>query len=309
MKLFKPRFWDNENTSIIALLLLPISIIIQLIVRVKLFSKPKKFNIPVICVGNIYLGGTGKTPLSIKISDIFKKLNVKNAIIKKYHSNQKDEFKLIKSKSNNLFFGSSRVLATKKAINENYKLAILDDGFQDNSIFKNLNILCFNERQLLGNGYTIPSGPLRENISSIKRSNIILVNGKKNKKFEKKINSISRKIKIFYSYYEPININKFKNKKILAFAGIGNPENFFSLLKKYKLNVKEKIAYPDHYLYSKNEIKELIKKAKKNKLILLTTEKDHFRIKHLGFREIGTLSIRIVIVKEREFVKELKKIL
>jgi tetraacyldisaccharide 4'-kinase len=172
-----------------------------------------------------------------------------------------------------------------------------------------LNILCFNERQLLGNGYTIPSGPLRENISSIKRSNIILVNGKKNKKFEKKINSISRKIKIFYSYYEPININKFKNKKILAFAGIGNPENFFSLLKKYKLNVKEKIAYPDHYLYTKNEMKELIKKAKKNKLILLTTEKDHFRIKHLGFREIGTLSIRIVIVKEREFVKELKKIL
>ena len=56
-------------------------------------------------------------------------------------------------------------------------------------------------------------------------------------------------------------------------------------------------------------MKELIKKAKKNKLILLTTEKDHFRIKHLGFREIGTLSIRIVIVKEREFVKELKKIL
>jgi|TARA_B100000767_G_C19757851_1_gene533834 tetraacyldisaccharide 4'-kinase len=309
MKLLKPKFWENNNTSILALILLPISIIIQLIMQIKMFSNSKKFNIPVICVGNIYLGGTGKTPLSIKISNIFKKLKVKNAIIKKYHPNQQDEIRLIKNKSNNLFVASTRAIAVKKAVSKNFKLAILDDGFQDNSLFKNLNILCFNENQLLGNGYTIPSGPLRENINSVKRSDIIVINGKKNKEFEKKLNLISKKFKIFYSYYKPINIKKFKNKKILAFAGIGNPENFFSLLKKYKLNVKAKIAYPDHYLYSKNELDALIKKAKKNKLSLLTTEKDYFRIKHLGFSKIDTLSIGVEIVKERDFIKELTKIL
>ena len=306
MKILKPKFWESNNINIIPLILLPITIIIQLIIKIKKFSRVKKFTIPVVCVGNIYLGGTGKTPLSIKISNIFKKLKIKNAIIKKYHSDHKDEFELIKKKTNNLLIGSSRILAINKAINKKFKLAIMDDGFQDTSVHKDLNILCFNERQLIGNGYTIPSGPLRERLSSIKKSNIILINGKTNKKFEKKIKKISKDIKIFYSNYNLLNIKKFKNKNILAFAGIGNPENFFYLLKKYKFNIKEKIAYPDHYPYSKSEISYLIKRAKKNKLILLTTEKDYFRIKYLGLKGVNFIPIELEIKNEKKFINELK---
>ena len=88
--------------------------------------------------------------------------------------------------------------AVESLINNNNDIAILDDGFQDFSINKNLNLLCFNNEQLIGNGWTLPAGPLRENLSSLKRVNIILINGKKNLEFEKKVFKFSNKIKIFY---------------------------------------------------------------------------------------------------------------
>ena len=116
-------------------------------------------------------------------------------------------------------------------------MAILDDGFQDYSIKKNLNILCFNSNQLIGNGMTLPAGPLRESINAVKKTQIVLINGSKNKLFEDKILSISNKVKIFYSKYLPENIEEFKNKNLLAFAGIGNPSNFFKLLSDNNLSI------------------------------------------------------------------------
>ena len=142
-------------------------------------------------------------------------------------------------------------------------MAILDDGFQDYSIYKNLNILCFHGNQLIGNGFIFPSGPLRESFNSIKRAQIIVINGKKNEEFEEKILQISKNIQIFYSSYSLLNIDQFKNKKILAFAGIGNPINFFSLLK-LNLNLKKTLSYPDHFEFKKEELAKIIKYARDN---------------------------------------------
>ena len=122
----------------------------------------------------------------------------------------------------------------------NFDLAILDDGFQDKSIKKNFNILCFNSNQLIGNGLVFPSGPLREGLSSIKRANVVVINGKKDNSFEKKINNVSKNIEIFYSNYEPINIKEFQRKRIFAFAGIGNPENFFKMLVENDIDLQKK---------------------------------------------------------------------
>ena len=77
-------------------------------------------------------------------------------------------------------------MAIRDAIDNGFDCVVLDDGFQDSSIIKDLNILCFNEKQLIGNGMTLPSGPLREPFSSVKRSQIVVINGKKNDQFEKK---------------------------------------------------------------------------------------------------------------------------
>ena len=305
MKILKPKFW-NEKNNLISLLLLPISFFLQLLIIIKRKMTFKhSFKIPIICIGNIYIGGTGKTPLAIKIAQELKKHNKKPAIIKKYYSNHVDEHNLINNNLDCLFLDKQRSKAINNAEKEHCDIAILDDGFQDHSIKKNLNILCFNSNQLFGNGMTLPSGPLRENINSIKRTQIVLINGNKNELFEKKILSISNKVKIFYSKYLPTNIEEFKNKKLFAFAGIGNPINFFKLLDENNLNIQKKIPFPDHYEFSKSEIQEMIDESLKNEFELVTTEKDYFRIKNYGFKYIKFVKLKLVIFEKDKLINQI----
>jgi len=305
MKILKPKFWDTKN-SLIGLFLLPLSIFFQILIILKNKTITRKKNsIPVICVGNIYIGGTGKTPLSIEIVKILETLNKKTAIVKKSYKEHEDEFKLIESNQITLFKNSSRYRAINEAIKKNIDCVVLDDGFQDFSISKDLNIICFNEKQLLGNGMTIPSGPLREPISSLKRCQIIMINGKSNLEFEKKIRDVSKNVSIYYTNYLPTNIEHLKNKNLLAFAGIGNPENFFDLLEINNLKVKKKISFPDHYKYSLRELNKLIDFSLKNNLKLITTEKDFLRIKHFGLSNIEYLKIKIEIFDKDDFKEKI----
>ena len=307
MKIFKPKFWSKKN-SLISFFLLPFSLFFQLLIILKnSITKKEKFSLKVICIGNIYLGGTGKTPLAIEIIKILEKLNKKAALVKKSYTNHLDEFKLIQSKGVTLFKALSREVAIKNAVKDGFEYVVLDDGFQDFSINKNLNIVCFNEKQLDGNGMTLPSGPLREPISSLRRCQIVVINGSQNLEFEKKIKNISNNISIYYSRYHPTNIEKFKNKNLLAFAGIGNPENFFHLLKKNNLNIIKKVSFPDHYKYSLKELNNLINFSTQNDLKLVTTEKDFFRIKHLHLSQIEYLNVRLEISNKDTLEKEINK--
>ena len=308
MKIFKPHFWKKKY-SILSIILLPISIIIQILFFIKKnIVKKENFSVPIICIGNIYIGGTGKTPLAIKMSMMLKKFNKNPAIIKKLYKNQRDEMDLIKEKTKNLITASNRKEAVISAIKKKFNTIILDDGFQDHSIKKNLNILCFNSNQLIGNGLTVPSGPLRENFDSIKNCQIVIINGNPNEGFEKKIKNISSSISIYYSKYLPINIKKLENTNFLAFAGIGNSENFFDLLSNYKLKIKKTISFPDHYSYKYTDIKNLFALAKKNNSRLLTTEKDYFRLKYLGLNEnISYLAVELILSEEENFFKEIEK--
>ncbi len=307
MKFLKPKFWESKN-NILAVLLRPISLLFYFLTALrKSFIAPKKFRIPIICVGNIYVGGTGKTPVSIMIANILKTNNKKPAIIKKYYKDHEDEHKLIHNITNSLILNKNRVAAVQKAERENFDVGILDDGFQDHTIKKTLNIICFNNRQLIGNGLVFPAGPLRERLSSLKRAQIVIINGEKNKIFEEKILNISKNIKIFYSKYLPINIEQFKNKKLFAFAGIGNPNNFFELLSKYNLNVQKKISFPDHYKIKKKEIEQITKEAVNNNLDLITTEKDFYRVKDYGFKNLKYLKIDLKIEEKNKFITEVLK--
>ena len=122
----------------------------------------------------------------------------------------------------------------------NYDTVILDDGFQDYKIKNKMAIICFNQHQLIGNGLVLPSGPLRESLKSLDNANIILINGEEDGNFEKKILN-NKNLKIFYSFYKPLNIEQFK-KKLVALASIGNPNNFFKLLNDHNLKVKKLVA-------------------------------------------------------------------
>ena len=172
-----------------------------------------------------------------------------------------------------------------------------------------LSIVCFNEEQLAGNEMTLPSGPLREPMSSLKNSQIVIINGNANKIFEKKIGDVSKNINIYYTEYLPTNLEQFADQDLLAFAGIGNPNNFFKLLEKNNLRVVKKMTFPDHYNYSIKELDSLVKYSINNKLKIVTTEKDYFRIKNYNFSQIQYLSIKLEIKNKNKFEKEIKKCL
>ena len=309
MNFFKPKFWDRINISPFAILLIPISLIIKMLSLLrKSVTKTYKFSIPVICVGNIYLGGTGKTPLCIELFSILKSLNMDPVFIRKRYTSFQDEVELQKQKGP-VYQNKKRIIAVQNAVRDGANVVILDDGFQDFSINKDLSIVCFNEKQWIGNGLTIPSGPLRESLSALKRANCVIINGEKNVRIEKKILEKNSNIKIFYTKYIPKNINEFQNKKIVAFAGIGNPENFFDLLEKNKIKTIENIRFPDHFNYSSKMLEDLSKKTKEKDAILLTTEKDYFRISSNYKKDINYLKILVKIQNQEKFIEEIKKII
>ena len=308
MKINKPKFWSTKY-SFLSILLSPLTLLVIIIIFLKrTFTKSIRFNIPIICVGNIYIGGTGKTPTSINIAKELAVFGKKPVILRKFYKEHKDEHDLIKQNFNHLILSRNRVEGIIKAQKSNYDTVVLDDGFQDYKIEKDLNILCFNQNQLIGNGFILPSGPLRENLNSLKNVEIILINGEKNIEFEKKILNINKNLKIFYSSYKPVNIDQFKNKKLLAFAGIGNPNNFFELLLNNDLSVKKKLIYPDHYNFSKKEISNIIQEAKINDYQIITTEKDYFRIKDFKYDEIKYLKVSLDIKDKKKLLEVILKL-
>ncbi len=305
MNLIKPNFWQSKK-NLITIFLLPFSFFIKIIVKLKKkITTAKKFKIPIICVGNIFVGGTGKTPTSIYIANSLKKLGKKPVIIKKFYKNQKDEQDLIRKYFDNLLTDKSRINGILKAERHNYDIAILDDGFQDYKINKDFNLICFNQNQLIGNGHVFPAGPLRESLDSIKDSEVVLINGVKDHSFEKKLLNINKNLKIFYSNYKISNAQKIKNKNLFALAGIGNPENFFNLLEKYKFNLVKKFIFPDHYQFTKNDLIEIIKESKKNNCQVVATEKDYYRIKDFNLSEIEYIKIDLEINNYKELIKEI----
>ena len=302
MKLYKPNFW--KETNLVSILLFPISLIVKLIVLMrKTFLKELEFEIPVICVGNIYLGGTGKTPLSINLGKELSILNKKPVIIRKYYKHHKDEYSLIRENFKHLITKKDRKNAIKNALQNGFDTVILDDGFQDYKIKKNLNIVCFNN-QLLGNGMLIPAGPLRESVDSLKSAHIIIINGDQNVDFERKLLEINNEISIFYSRYQLIDIEKYRGKKLFVVAGIGNPENFFELIRSQNLNIIKKLSFPDHYQFSKSEILNIINDARKNGYQVVMTEKDYHRVKDYNFTEIHYMKVKLEIAEKKEFLNK-----
>ena len=244
--------------------------------------------------------------MSIFLSKELNKLE-KPAIVKKFYSEHKDEHSLIKAYYANLVTCNKRATGILEASGNNYDSVILDDGLQDYKIHKDLSIVCFNQYQLEGNGLTLPSGPLRERLNSLKRYNIVIINGEKNQIFERKILKINQNLDIFYSKYT-INLEEFKNKKIIALAGIGNPNNFFQLLEKNNLVLAEKLDYPDHYNFSRDELEKILNRAKKEDYYVVTTEKDFLRIKHYNFTEIKPIKIFLNIEQKENFLKKVLKV-
>lgn len=310
MKFNKPKFWDNKKINFLSIILLPLTII--LIINnfvLNIISKEKSKKIISICVGNIYIGGTGKTPLTIKLYDILKNLNYKVSTAKKFYKDHLDEQIILKNKTK-LIISATRHNALKIAVQEKNDFVIFDDGLQDKKIDYNLKFVCFNSKNWIGNGFLIPSGPLREKINSLKKYNAIFLNGDNQNidEIKKTIYQINPKIEIFETFYKPINMNKIDlSKKFLVFSGIGNFNSFRETLIKNNINIAKEIIFPDHYNYGENDIANIKLHAKKIDANIITTEKDYVKITQEDSKEINFLEISLEIKDEKKLIDFIKK--
>ena len=309
MILKKPKFWDDKKPNFISYFLLPLTYLISLINFLYKTKKIKSDKIKTICVGNIYIGGTGKTPVSIKLKKILDNLNFKTAFIKKNYIDQIDEQKIL-SLNGELFCKKNRADALNDAINQNFEVVIFDDGLQDRKLKYDLSFVCFNIETWIGNGLCIPSGPLRENLKSLKKYDAIFLNGNNENtiEIENTIKNIKPNLRIFKTIYLPSNIETLDlNHNYISFSGIGNPNNFLKTLKKNKFKIVRDIVFPDHYNYSNKDILKIKDMAKNLNARIITTEKDYNRLNKNQSEEINYLKIKLKILNEIELIDFINK--
>ena len=309
MKINKPKFWDLKKTTYLSRLLQPFTL--PLIINnyfLGLNKKDRNKKIKTICLGNIYVGGTGKTPLTIKLNKILQELNFKTATIKKFYKEQHDEQILLNSKTR-LYCNKKRSEALNEAIKDGIEIVIFDDGLQDRSLKYDLSFVCFNNESWIGNGKLIPSGPLREKLKSILKYDAIFLNGNEedNISIKNSIKKISNNIKIFDTHYKSTNVDKFDpNDNYLIFSGIGNPNSFKMTLLKNKIKIIKEIIFPDHYQYKKTDIEKIKHMAHNLNLKIITTEKDFVKIPNKYSDDINFLEIDLVIKKQEELISFIK---
>ena len=303
MKIIKPLYLNDKN--LISYLLTPFTLFTILINFSKNFLIKKKYKIKTICVGNIYIGGTGKTSLCIEINKILKN-KFKTVFIKKRYLDQLDERKMLQTHGK-LISEENRGMSLDKAEAKKFNLAILDDGLQDKKIDYDISIACFNSSYGIGNGYLLPAGPLREKLEILKKYSAIFVIGERK---NTKLLSVLKKFnnKIFYSNYVPINMKNFNRKKsYLYFCGIGNPEEFENTLNKYKFKISKKFIFPDHHNYTNEDLEKIRKIALKEKLEIITTEKDYKRLTNKNKKSIKFLKVELKIENFKKFKNFLKE--
>ena len=308
MIISKPKFWDYKKPNYLSYLLFPLTVPIVLNNYFLSFKKKNNKNIKTICLGNIYVGGTAKTPLTIKLNQILTQLNFKTASIKKFYKNQIDEQKLLSAKSK-LYCKKNRIMALNDAIKDNIEIAIFDDGLQDSFLNYDLSFVCFNSTNWIGNGCLIPSGPLREKLKSILKYDAIFLNGNEedNSNIKNSIKKISKDIKIFETYYKPINVHKFDiEDNYLIFSGIGNPNSFKKTLLKNNFKIIEQIKFPDHYQYKKIDIDKIKSIAADLGAKIITTEKDFVKISQEYLDKINFLEIDLVIKEQDKLINFIK---
>ena len=308
MNLKKPKFWNLKKPNIFAYLLFPFSILIRVFAKLKRSTVYKNLKIKTICVGNIYIGGTGKTSLSIKINEILTKRKKKSCFVKKFYKNQYDEQKLLEI-NGKLFLSEKRVNALKNAENENYEFAIIDDGLQDKSLNYDVRFVCFNNINWIGNGMTIPSGPLREPINVLKKYQHVFLNGnlENTNSIKQELNKINPEINIHIGKYEPVNLDEFnKEENYLVFSGIGNHGTFISMLKNNKFKISKEYEYPDHYEYKNQDIDKILNEASVLNCKIITTEKDYLRLKNnKNNHKIKYIKSELKIIDEEKLINSI----
>lgn len=319
-----PKFWLKKH--LISYFLLPFSALyLALFYVIKFSSKRTKISKSVICIGNIIAGGSGKTPTALAIGDMlsdlgihfaylsrgYKRKDKKNAIF--LRKGQKIDAKIsgdepaLLSQNSDVFISQNK-LQTLKDIDEktDYDVVVLDDGLQNNVIFSDLRIVVVDAKIGFGNKLPLPAGPLREPIESgLKKADLVIIIGNNHDHLSIDVDEN----KIIHAGVAIVNLDQFKNEKLMAFCGIAYPDKFFDLLKKNGLDVVKERSFVDHYAYKDADLDHLMKIATKNNAKLVTTKKDWVKFSKKYQSKIDYLDIKLEFNNKDRIISEIKKLI
>ena len=347
--LFERIIWQRHDKKYIEIVLFPLSLLSLLYrgvvqVRYCLYQRgilrSKKLPCKIISVGNISLGGSGKTPTTHYIAKLLKENGFRVGIVSRgYRSKRTGKVSLISN-------GDDVILSSRDAGDEPYMLAkklrgvpvltskdryqggryaiehfnsnvlILDDGFQHIRLQRDIDILLLDSRTISGNNYLFPRGALREPLMNLKRADVFLITRAESldqqRELANTIRSIKKDAEIFYGYFQakhlidPFGERKgldcLKGKRVLSFSGIANPERFTTSLKELGAIVAKELIFPDHYWYSSTDYKR-IEEISREVNFAVTTEKDMVKIDNSFLSKVKTfaLSIELCLDREEEF--------
>ena len=296
MPLKAPKFWQKKNTFL-GKILSPLGKIYACCLRCRLKRvKPYRPEIPVVCVGNLVLGGVGKTPLAVSVGEYFKMNGMRpvfltrgyggglsNVLVDldKHTAQETGDEALLLARIAPTIVDADRARGAKTAKKIGADVIIMDDGFQNPQLVKDLSFAVFDGKYGFGNGKVFPAGPLREPVEDgLQRADAFIVVGKDRSGIKEWIEKRFDSLPYIGTHIEQdvAKIAQLSGKKVFAFAGIGYPDKFFDMLKDYGCDVVETQAFSDHYPYTDEDMTDLIARADKLDAVLVTTAKDSVRI-------------------------------
>jgi tetraacyldisaccharide 4'-kinase len=287
--------------------------------------------IPVLCVGNYHVGGAGKTPTVLALAKILYELGETPVVLSRgYGGKLRGPIKvdperhvaadvgdepLMLAQKLPVVVARDRIAGVALARSQGARVILMDDGFQNPAIAKDASLIVIDSHRGLGNACVFPAGPLRAPLSpQLARTDALIVVGDGTAAETVAAAVVAREKLVLTAYLgaDDASLAALKGKRVLAFAGIGDPDRFFRTLRANGIEVARERAFADHHPFSRNEIEALIAEAKRGALTLVTTEKDLARLRIAGglpdwAQEIVPFSVRLEFdstAKLRKFVSD-----
>lgn len=308
----QPEFWTGRSAgaSLAAVILSPLGWMYGATVACRSrFSQPYRSRAKVVCIGNLTVGGSGKTPVAIEIGRRLSQRGARAVFLTRgYGGNIRgpafvsssdtaarvgDEPLLLANMAP-VIVARDRAAGAKLADDNSYDVVIMDDGHQNFSLVKDLSLIVVDAALGFGNGRIVPAGPLRESVpQGLRRADALILMGDGSHP-----EIVDSTLPVVRARVVPASDEDWAAKRVVAFAGIGRPEKFFATLAAQGAQVVETHSYADHFVYSPRELDRLKKRAKAASASLVTTEKDFVRIAPADRDGIEQLRVRVTFEED-----------